>query len=261
MNFDALYAEHYDTLYQFKDYKAEADYVMSLLAPTDQATSVKDMANKHATLLDLGTGTGKHASLFAQAGYDVTGIDRSPQMLAHATKAFPHINFNKGDITNFSLNTKFDAVTCLFHVSSYLTTNQLLQSYFNCVSEHLKPEGRFVFDFWYGPAALSGGMHQSAITRKNPALPHTELRRITTPNLKHMDNTVEIDFELMVLNSQTNNYVATRELHVIRYLFLPELRHMLSCAGLAVTQELRWLSHDQPPALDDRNAVIVCRKS
>ena len=70
--FGAAYAQQYDLLYQDKDYDAE----VALLERLFHAHDLEGMA-----VLDLGCGTGQHAIRLAQRGYDVTGVDRSPEML------------------------------------------------------------------------------------------------------------------------------------------------------------------------------------
>jgi SAM-dependent methyltransferase len=71
--FDA-YSRYYDLLYREKDYAAEADYVARLLRAHGAGTE----------LPEFGCGTGEHARLLAAHGYQVLGIDRSAQMIAHA---------------------------------------------------------------------------------------------------------------------------------------------------------------------------------
>ena len=77
MPFDA-YSRYYDLLYRDKDYAAEVDYIDRLLQR--HGVSGKD-------LLEFGSGTGKHGRLLAERGYRVTGIERSAEMVAQATRA------------------------------------------------------------------------------------------------------------------------------------------------------------------------------
>ena len=62
------YSQYYDLLYKDKDYKAETDYIISL---------IKEYHSNTDTILELGCGTGMHASILAENGYKVEGIDLS----------------------------------------------------------------------------------------------------------------------------------------------------------------------------------------
>ena len=71
------YAAYYDLLYQDKDYPREAEFVHHLIQ--------REMPGA-VSLLDLGCGTGAHASSFAEMGYSVHGVDQSAKMLAQANR-------------------------------------------------------------------------------------------------------------------------------------------------------------------------------
>src|ERR1700730_15088398 len=100
------YAEYYDLLYSIKDYEAETSYVCSLIERfTPGAKSV----------LEIGCGTGSHGFHFAQRGYDVIGIDRSPAMVSladqkKAQKGIRNVSFQEGDILSLSLRREFEVV-------------------------------------------------------------------------------------------------------------------------------------------------------
>ena len=70
--FGAVYAQQYDLLYKDKNYDAE----VALLERLFQAHALEGNS-----VLDLGCGTGQHAIRLAKRGFDVTGVDRSPEML------------------------------------------------------------------------------------------------------------------------------------------------------------------------------------
>lgn len=50
-----------------------------------------------ARVADLGCGTGTLSLLLAEEGYDVTGVDVSPEMLARARRKAPAVDFLEGD--------------------------------------------------------------------------------------------------------------------------------------------------------------------
>ena len=148
------YSRYYDLLYKDKEYAKEADYIHGL---------IQQYAPKTRTLLDLGCGTGKHDFLLAEKGYSVHGVDMSETMLQEAKKRKPAKDsklksmpeFSQGDIRNFRLDKKFDAIISLFHVMSYQVTNKDLTDAFQTAKHHLNDGGIFIFDCWYGPCVIT----------------------------------------------------------------------------------------------------------
>ncbi|MFZ9695878.1 MAG: class I SAM-dependent DNA methyltransferase, partial [Chitinophagaceae bacterium] len=148
------YAQYYDLLYQDKDYQKESQFIIQIL---------KQYSPEAQKILELGCGTGRHAEYLLQEGYQVTGVERSPEMLSICRQRHEQLSVDQqcnmkiieGDLRTLELNQKFDVVLALFHVISYQTTNNDLQSAFATVCKHLKPGGVFLFDVWYGPAVLS----------------------------------------------------------------------------------------------------------
>src|SRR5271165_3913060 len=61
-------------------------------------------------ILDLGCGSGQLTAKIAESGAEVTGFDRSAEMIAEARRNFPLLAFEIGDAANFTLDTTFDAV-------------------------------------------------------------------------------------------------------------------------------------------------------
>ena len=61
-------------------------------------------------ILDLGCGAGQLAKAITDAGAHVTGLDKSPEMIAQAKASYPGLDFQIGDAANFSFAEPFDAV-------------------------------------------------------------------------------------------------------------------------------------------------------
>jgi trans-aconitate methyltransferase len=61
-------------------------------------------------ILDLGSGSGQLTAKIAESGADVTGLDRSEEMIAEARRNFPALQFEIGDAANFTVDGHFDAV-------------------------------------------------------------------------------------------------------------------------------------------------------
>lgn len=103
------------------------------------------------TALDLGCGTGSVALALAREGIEVTGLDRSAQMLERAklkAQAAPElpVTFIKGDMRRFTLPQQVDLVTCFFDAMNYMLSDTDLLATFRCAEAALRPGGIFVFD-------------------------------------------------------------------------------------------------------------------
>jgi SAM-dependent methyltransferase len=99
-----------------------------------------------ATALDVACGTGTLAAALSEAGFAVLGVDISPQMLDIARKAFPAIDFIRGDMRDIGLDRRFDLITCSFDSLNYLLTLDDVRKAFRRISDHLVPGGHFLFD-------------------------------------------------------------------------------------------------------------------
>ena len=63
-----------------------------------------------STVLDLGCGNGALTHRLRQSGFQVMGLDASPDLLSAARKSYPDIEFVLGDAVDFSLPEPVDVV-------------------------------------------------------------------------------------------------------------------------------------------------------
>jgi len=134
------YAPYYDLLYKDKDYLGEAQHVHGIIQRNSPGTK---------SILELGCGTCGHAVHLAALGYRVHGVDLSQEMLDRAEKRLKEmpdprasgITLSRGDIRDVRLGRHFDGVIALFHVISYLPTNDDIKAAFHTAKTHLKKGG------------------------------------------------------------------------------------------------------------------------
>jgi len=123
------------------------DAVMGDRAET--ATFIHDLIVEHKpeakSLLELACGTGGILQLLAQS-YDVSGLDRSPRMLAIARRKLPHIRLWCKDMVRFDLRRKFDVVICVFDSINHVLRFADWKRIFRMAARHLKSDGLFLFD-------------------------------------------------------------------------------------------------------------------
>ena len=97
------------------------------------------------TVLEIASGTGGILGFLADT-YEVTGLDRSREMLALARKRLPHIRFYRQGMTSFRISKKFDAIVCVFDSINHLLSFGEWKKVFRRVALHLNDNGLFVFD-------------------------------------------------------------------------------------------------------------------
>ncbi len=241
------YSAYYDLLYADKDYEAEADYVAGLL---------KRHGIPGPRLLELGSGTGQHGRLLGQAGYRVQGIERSPEMVARAeqSESFQCI---EGDICEIALDETFDATIALFHVISYISTNDDLHALFSRTHRHLNAGGLFAFDFWYTPAVLG---QRPEVRVKRVSNDQIEITRIAEPVSEPNLNRVDVHYTLFIEDRVTEEITTFNELHRMRHFSLPELDILAAQHGFTRICAEEFGSAAQPGE-DTWGVCIVLRKS
>ena len=247
--FDA-YAAYYDLLYQDKDYNAEANFVLELLA--------KNGVAKQSSLLELGCGTGKHAECFARLGYSLHGVDMSQAMVDAANARKPadvakKLQFVVGDVRDVRIDQVFDAVISLFHVASYQTTNADLIAMFKTAATHLKTGGVFLFDCWYGPGVL---IDLPVLRVKRISNATLEVLRIAEPVMHSNENWVDVNYTVQVKQKKGLRFIELTEKHRIRYLFSPEVELMLELAGFSKVKRHGWMT-ENPTGFDSWAATFI----
>ena len=236
-----MYAKYYDLLYRDKNYTKEAEYVQKFINRFNPGAR---------NILDLGCGTGKHDFIFAEKGFDVTGVELSETMIGTAKQNLELKNelcktlrFYQGDVRNIKLGEKFDVIISLFHVMSYQITNEDLLSTIKTVKEHLKDDGIFLFDFWYGPAVLSE--RPEARVKK---LEDEEIivERFAEPSLRINENIVDVNYKVCIKEKINGILNEIRETHSMRYLFIPELNFFLNDEGMEIIAYEEWMTGKVP---------------
>jgi SAM-dependent methyltransferase len=128
---------------------------------TEYARLILGASNGEAhTVLELGSGGGNNAS-HMKGSFDLTLVDRSPQMLEVSRGLNPECEHIEGDMRSVRLGRAFDAVF-VHDAIAYMTTEDDLRGVFATAFEHLRPGGVALFvpdalTETFEPAADHGG--------------------------------------------------------------------------------------------------------
>lgn len=139
----SAFAKFYDGFNSEIDYSAWADNV---------DVAAKRFARVPIELsLDLGCGTGSMAIELSKRGYDMTGVDISPDMLDIARQRAEKEGIGNllllcQDICEFELYGTVDLAVCCLDTLNHITDSQKLKKFLSLVHNYLVPNGLFIFD-------------------------------------------------------------------------------------------------------------------
>ncbi|NMD70632.1 class I SAM-dependent methyltransferase [Bacillus sp. DNRA2] len=200
------FAYVYDDLMKDTPYDQWVEFVLR------QTNKYQVQANR---ILDLACGTGEFSIWLAEAGYNVTGVDLSLDMLAVANakaseRGLP-IAFYQQDMTELEGFEPFDVVTIFCDSLNYLQTSEQVKRTFERVALHLQPDGIFMFDvhslFKMNDIFLSEGPF---------VLNEDDISYIWQCFPGETPNSVEHELSFFVLDGKSGHYERIDEIHMQR---------------------------------------------
>ena len=223
----------YDLLYSSKDYEAEIDYIESFFSAKNTKSSV----------IELGCGTGKHAEILVERGYDVLGVDSSEHMISIAESRSNKYSCKVADIRDFKLHKKFDYAISMFHVVSYLIDDNDLKSMLICLNEHLNKGGIFIFDTWFSPGVLNNPPENKIKVLEDKNI---NITRFSEPKASKIKNVVDVNFSIFYKRKDEEKYSFLSELHSMRHFNIEEISQISSECGFELIKCEEMISRDEP---------------
>jgi SAM-dependent methyltransferase len=218
-------------------------------------------------LLELGAGSGRVAIPLAQRGYDVTGLDNSPSMLAQARRRLQgagklkgRIELIEGDMTDFELDRQFGMVLVAANTFQHLLTTKEQQACGRCAKKSLVPGGIFAMSIrspssatWENTDGWSPMlMHWS---RRDEATGDLVMKFcVEQPDPGRMVRRLTYIYDRVGASGDVKRSVFETEL---RYSTEAEIRLLLQHCGLRVTHV--YGDYDLAPVGAGDNLVFVAR--
>lgn len=126
------FAKYYDTLYRNKDYEKEVIFLSNFLLSSSK-------------ILDVGCGTGRHASFLEELGHNVDGVDLNSEMLEIAKNRIKGNLYNQ-NILDLNINLKYDFIIAMFAVVNHLHNLKELEIVFKNLKDLLNDNGKILID-------------------------------------------------------------------------------------------------------------------
>jgi SAM-dependent methyltransferase len=214
-------ATYYDALYvNDNEYAPEAAKAKELL--------FKHGVQPQADLLILACGTGGHIPYFKN-DFAVSGLDLSNDMLAVARDKYPDIRFYLGNLTDFSLQTSFDSIICMYGSIGFVKTLAGLRESLKCIAKHLRPRGLLLITPWSTEEQFHDAIVVSATDKPNIKIARMEYICQKKPKV--------IEVTLHHLVGRNNQIVYNTQSMEIGLFSQDEYRTAISNAGLTIVEE------------------------
>ncbi len=245
------FAQVYDTFMDNIPYKEGCAYLCRLLA---------EYGITDGLLAELGCGTGTLTELLSECGFDMIGIDNSPDMLEIAmdkrAESGHDILYLLQDMREFELYGTVRGIISFCDSINYITDPRDLLTVFRLVNNYLDPDGIFIFDF-HTLHYYKDILGESTIAEDREDMSFIWDNYYDTESRIH-------EFGLSIFVQETDDlYRKYQEDHYQRAYSLEEIKELLAQAGLIFLDAYDELSFGQPNENSTRIHVIAreCGKS
>src|SRR2546421_489157 len=182
-------------------------------------------------VLDIACGTGPHLIRLADRGYQMSGLDLSPEnidFLRQRLAAQGHrAELIVGDMTDFRLERPVDAVICMQDSQGHMLTNAQLLAHLRAVARAVKRGGLYVFDRYMASSWTDPARSWSWSKRRGRLIV-----RASFSALNDVDRVAQIFRERMTLEAIDNGTRRLyRQSHLSRMVFPQELKALVELAG------------------------------
>lgn len=210
------FAKAYSLMMQDIPYEKWEKYLTGIL---------KENGIGNGLLLDLGCGTGEMTRRMRTRGYDMIGVDSSPEMLDEAYKNdAKEILYLNQDMRSFELYGTVRAIINVCDTMNYLTTEKDFVKVLKLANNYLDPEGIFIFDLktvhffrdCMGDGTYAENLENVSYIWENS---YNEKKRIN-------------EYFLTMFFEENQGYRKSEELHVQRAYTVADIRRMAKAAGM-----------------------------
>jgi SAM-dependent methyltransferase len=247
-----IIAPFYDKVNGDIDYSAWADFIETIIS--------REYNGQPELVLDLGCGTGRMTLELAKRGYDMTGVDVSPEMLDIARNNGEKAGFSDKilwlcqDMCEFELYGTVDiTVSCLDCINHILKPAELAEC-FKLVHNYLIPDGLFIFD-------INGKNKFETVYADNSYVMENETSLCTWQNFYNSKNGI-CDFYITVFEEdgfgKYNRFddVQSEKMYTVR-----SIKQSLSKCGFEFIGAYRDFDFSDASDKDDRIYIVArCKK-
>ena len=241
-----IFSQFYDELTDNVDYKKRADYFRTLLMRYGTAAD--------ASVLDIGCGTGMLTAELAARGFDMIGIDPSPDMLGEAQNnaydAEVSVMFLCQSAENLDLYDTVDAAVSSLDVINHIDSAENVKKAFYKAGLFMNPDGVFIFD-------VNTVYKHREILKDNAFVYETDDVYCVWQNYLNEDDSVDITLDFFE-EDEDGAYIRTTEEFTEHAYSMETIEKWLSEADFEVIDIFDDMTFE-PLKADSQRAVIAAR--
>lgn len=196
---------------------------------------------------DMACGKGRHAIYLNSKGFDVVGLDLSPNNIWHAQMSENEtLQFHEHDIREVFRPQFFDVMLNLFTSFGYFENQEENQKAVVAMAENIKPNGTFVLDYMNSRKAIEGF--------------NSYYQKTVDEIVFNINKRIELGYIFKNISFENEGDKHQYEERV-KLLFLEDFRHFFEKADLTLTAV--YGDYDLNPYQDlvsDR-MIMVCKKN
>ena len=271
------FAAVYDTFMDETPYDVWGDFVAGLIEkygvsePVRNAAPVVEdadgngqldpevaLAQERNLVVELGCGTGSFTQELKKKGYDIMGIDLSPEMLDLARKksaeAGLDIMYLEQDMRELDLYCTAGTIVSVCDSVNYLLEDEDVITTFKLVNNFLFPKGLFIFDF--------NTLHKYRDVIGDATIAENrEDCSFIWDNYYHAENCIN-EYDLTIFarcDEEDEIFRRSVETHFQRGYSLEEMKGFVEASGLEFITAIDADTHDAPSD-DSERIYIVARE-
>ncbi|MBW6515632.1 MAG: class I SAM-dependent methyltransferase [Candidatus Cloacimonetes bacterium] len=135
-------AEIYDIAFDFRDIKAECDFLENVFQQVN--------GRKPKSVLELAAGPDRHMLEFSHRGLKEAAIDLSPEMVEYgkqlSLQTGIYLRYECANMEKFTLGEKYDLAVILMDSTAYLLDNEAVLNHLASVADHLTEDGLYILE-------------------------------------------------------------------------------------------------------------------
>lgn len=217
-------------------------------------TFLRERLKPGSRIVEFGIGTGRVAIPLLQAGFDVTGIEVSPDMQARLAEkpAADQLTVVAGSFAEPHDIEACDAVVCVYNTLYHAHDLRMQQAALRCAAGYLKPGGLVVLE----------NRSAASLVREYERGERLSVRRVETGSAWFTAGTVCMLTQVARIVHMSVSGAGNVSYHPItlRYIWPGELRLLADLADLEVTEEFAdW--HGSAFTAESREHIVVLRRA